>query len=204
MLMIGDCSTVRLPPLRSGANKAHLAAQNIPELGQFVKALCSELLCRSEVFNSLFHFRSECFWKHKTPWGARLSIRANIWMPSMPIDDLLSPKVTPLLTGHNLKTVGKLLGGKFSRIRAWTQPDDRVVLTFIDQALKRKIKIGWCGQVDGQEYAVLYAEVRIPIYICGFKKTTMAVGYAGTSVRVTIGIDDTFFCLPLVGIRHRL
>jgi hypothetical protein len=50
---------------------------------------------------------SECFWKHKTSWGARLSIGANIWMPSRPIDYLLSPKVTPLLTGHNLKTVSK-------------------------------------------------------------------------------------------------
>jgi hypothetical protein len=96
----------------------------------------------------------------------------------MPIDHLLSPKVTPLLTGHNLKTVGKLLGGKFSRIRAGTQPNDRVVLTFIDETVWRKIKMGWCGQMNGQECAVLYAEVRIPIYICDLKEMAMAVGYA--------------------------
>jgi hypothetical protein len=67
----------------------------------------------------------------------------------MPIDYLLSPKVTPLLTGQDLKTVGKLLGGKFSRIRAGAQPNDRVVLTFIDETLWRKIKMGLCGQMNG-------------------------------------------------------
>src|SRR5574341_955422 len=110
----------------------------------------------------------------------------------------------PLLTGNNLKAVGKLLGGKFSGIRAGTQPNDRVVLTNIDEALRRKIKLGWCGKMDGQEYAVLYAEMRIPICICDLKERAVSIGYTGSSVGFTIGIDDAFFLLPVVGIRHRL
>ncbi len=55
-----------------------------------------------------------------------------------------------------------------------------------------------------QEYAVLYAEVRIPICLCDFKEMAMAVGYAGTIVEITIGIDDALLRLPTEGIRHRL
>src|SRR5574341_487209 len=120
-------------------------------------------------------------------------------MPSMPSDYLLSPKVSPLLSGDYLKTVGKFPGGEFSRKRAGTQPNDRVVLTNIDEDLRRKIKLGRCSKMGCQEYAVLYAEVRIPICICDLKERAMAVGYAGAIVGVTFRIDGALFRLPTVG-----
>ena len=55
-----------------------------------------------------------------------------------------------------------------------------------------------------QEYAVFYTEVRIPFCICDLKEMAMAVGYAGTIIGITIGIDDALLRLPTEGIRHRL
>ena len=77
----------------------------------------------------------------------------------MPIDHFLLPKIAPLLAGNNLETVRELHERKFSGIRAGAQPDDRVVLTIVDEALRGKIKVGGFRKMDSQECAVLYAKV---------------------------------------------
>src|SRR4030065_683415 len=100
-------------------------------------------------------------------------------MPGMPIGDFLLPKITPFLTGNDPETVWKFLGRKFSGKRPRTQPNDNIILTNIDEAFRRKIQLGRCCQIGCQKYTVLYAKVRISIYICHLEKGDMAVRDGG-------------------------
>ncbi len=62
-------------------------------------------------------------------------------MPAMPIAYHLLPKVESLLARNNVDAARKLLGWKFSAKGAGTQPDDRIVLTLINEAFWRKIEL---------------------------------------------------------------